>query len=152
MWICYMKSTTPSNNSTRPIFRDRKWEPWLTTSFALMFKLKPACTLPETTSRHNLLKLALILPVKLHTSYQKIILGLCDAILQVGIRQPRMISRDLFLRMHQAATRIRKAGNRIDLTSRNSNHEYLQIKGTSYLAQRSLSCFPIQRESQKKRK
>ena len=86
--------------------------------------------------------LAIILPVKLHTSSQKRNLGLSDTGLPVGIRQISGVTRDALLHLRQAAARIRKARRRTDLTSPIPHGINIQMNGTSYLAQKSPSFCP----------
>ena len=117
-----------------------------------MIKLNPVCILPENNSRHTLLELALILPVKFHTSSHKRILGLSDIILMVCISQTSLLTRGVLMQLHQAVFSIRKAGRRTELASPIPHVINIHMNGTSYLAQRIPSCFPTQRGFQKKRK
>ena len=84
----------------------------MTTSCALMIKLKPEFTLPKKTSRQTFMELALILIVKLHASSHKRILGIINTGLLVGIHKTSVVARDVLLQLHQAAIRTRKAGRR----------------------------------------
>ena len=107
----------------------------MTTSCALIIKLKPACKLTEKTSRQALLELAHILKVKLHASSQKNIPGLSNTGLPVGIRQTFVVARDALLQMHQAAGSIRKAGRITELKFPIHHGIIIQMNVTSYLAQ-----------------
>ena len=124
----------------------------MTTSCDLVIKLLPVCTIPDNTSRQTLLELALILPVKLHASSQKRILGLRNTGLLVGIRQKIVVTIDVLIQLHQEAVSIRKVGRIMELTSPIPNGIIIQMNGTSYISQRSPSFFPTQRGSHQKRK
>ena len=92
-----------------------------------------------------MLELILILPVKLHTSSQKRILGLRNTGLLLGICQMSVVKRDALLQLHQAAASIINAVRIIELTSPITHSIILHINGTSYLVKLSSNFFLTQR-------
>ena len=89
---------------------------------------------------------------KISSIFQKNIPGLRNTVLPVRIRQTRMVTRDVFLHLHQAAVSIIKAGSITDLTSHIPHGIILQMNGISYIAQLSPSCFLTQRGLHQERK
>ena len=86
-----------------------------------------------------MLELALIFPVELHAYSHKRTLGLSDTGLPIGVHQTLVVTRDAFLKMHQAAVIIRKTGRRTELKYPIPHDIIIQMNGTSNLAQRSPS-------------